>query len=109
MSVPDDGDRLADLEQRALELQRRLAGVTGGLRSDWGTLTNYDTGTPLRPATYAEWERGAERIRAWSATGDGGEYCGQWLYDGPDWVALSEDGGVPLVYVAGGPDVGLAS
>jgi hypothetical protein len=59
----------------------------------WGTLTFYDTGQPIRPATADEWER-SDRLARSGADGS----TGTWLYDGAD-AALTNS----VVYVDGGP------
>ena len=59
--------------------------------SDYGTLTDYATGEPIRPATAQEWRRTADKL----ASGDSDAYTGAWDDDGRS------------VYVDGGPDAGV--
>lgn len=58
---------------------------------EWGTVTDYNRGTPLRPATREEWQRTADVLRS----GAPGSYTGAW-----------EEAG-RAVYVDGGPEPGL--
>jgi hypothetical protein len=53
----------------------------------WGTVTDYNRGTPLRPATREEWQRSVDITRS----GAPGGYTGSWEEDGR------------AVYVEGGP------
>jgi hypothetical protein len=56
---------------------------------EWGMVTDYDRGTPLRPATREEWQRTADILAARHVPG---WYTGTWEEDGR------------AVYVDGGPD-----
>jgi hypothetical protein len=58
------------------------------MSSSFGTLTDYDTGQPIRPATAAEWRGTADKLN--SRTGD--SYTGAWSDDGSHF------------YVDGGPE-----
>lgn len=59
----------------------------------FGTVTDYATAQPVRPATVAEWRKTADKL----AAGDCDSYTGAWD---------DEDGRV--VYVDGGPDAGIS-
>lgn len=61
--------------------------------SDYGTVTDYLTGEPVRPATGQEWRRTADKM----ASDDGDNYTGAWR--GSDGRA---------VYVDGGPEADIA-
>lgn len=61
--------------------------------NNYGILTDYRAGTPIRPATAAEWRRTADRL---GEPGDG--YTGT-------WADPEEDG--RIVYVSGGPDADI--
>ena len=55
--------------------------------TEWGTLTDYVTGEPLRPATEAEWRKTADVL----ASGGPGSYPGAW--DDEDGTTVWVDGG----------------
>lgn len=57
--------------------------------SNWGTITDYTKGTPIRPATAAEWREGASKVNS----DDSDAYTGVFFIEG------DRD-----VYVDGGPD-----
>jgi hypothetical protein len=59
--------------------------------SEYGTVTDYASGEPVRPATRREWQMTADVI----ASGGPGSYTGAW----PDM-----DGNGRAVYVDGGPE-----
>lgn len=57
--------------------------------SDYGTITDYQTGEAIRPATLPEWRRTADKLNS----GESDSYTGAW-----------NDSDGQAVYVAGGPD-----
>ena len=56
--------------------------------SDYGTVTDYQTGAPLRPATLKEWRRSADKLNGRESD----SYTRAWNLDGT------------AVYVDGGPE-----
>ena len=56
------------------------------MTANYGTLTDYRTGEPIRPATREE----RERTRAKLASGDSDAYTGAWLDDDGRTVYVDE-------------------
>ena len=62
--------------------------------SDYGTVTDYQTGTAIRPATLTEWRYSADKLNS----GESDSYTAAW-----------DDSDGQAVYVDGGPDMDIAA